>query len=92
MKDVYDKLTMEDLTEDLQYLAEACGMEGARNVLRNYAGVSFYIPHVARFDGFVERYLENNKDKSVKTLSIELKTSEQHIRNKLKALRNKKQN
>lgn len=37
-------LSIEDLPEDLRFVAETCGLEVAKTLIRNCAGTSVYIP------------------------------------------------
>lgn len=69
----------EDLTPDLQLLADVVGMENTRVILRELAGVYLYIPNISRLERFVLRYLQDNIDKPVKKTANELGVSAQFL-------------
>ena len=69
----------EDLTPDLQLLADVVGMENTRVILRELAGVYIYIPNISRLERFVLRYLQDNIDKPVKKTANELGVSAQFL-------------
>jgi len=78
--DIFDEVTTEDLTPDLQILANQCGMDTLRTLLRNYGGLSIYIPRISRLDNFISKYLNGNRSKSMKQLAVDLGVSEQFVR------------
>ena len=80
MIDVLDQINEEDLTPDLQMLASVTGIEPIRQLLRNFAGMSFYVPKVSRFDTFIIKYIKKSPDKSLKILALELGVSEQYLK------------
>ena len=82
MINVYDFIAADDLTEDLIMLADVCGMDVVRQMMQNFAGLSFYVPRVSRLDGFIDRYMQNNQDKSLKAIALELGVSSQFLKNK----------
>ena len=84
MPDVYDHIDIDDLTEDLQLIAEICGMEAIRNLLRHYSGLNIYVPKISRLDRFILKYIGKNRSRPIKQLALELKISEHHLRNLLK--------
>ncbi|MCX7909303.1 MAG: hypothetical protein N2560_07295 [Ignavibacteria bacterium] len=88
-KDVFQKVEIDDLTDDLKLIALACGIETVRTLLRHCAGISFYVPKIARLDKFVSRYVKDNSDKTFKEIARELGVTEQFIK---KIFRNKKTN
>lgn len=69
----------EDLTPDLQLLADVVGMDNTRVILRELAGVYLYIPNISRLERFVLRYLQDNIDKPVKKTANELGVSAQFL-------------
>lgn len=79
-KDIFDRIEREDLTEELLLISDVCGIETVQILLRHYSGLSFYIPKISRFDGFVIRYINENLSKSCKEIANELSVSEQYIR------------
>lgn len=82
MNQIFDYITEDELTDDLKLIAEVCGMDSVRKLLQHLAGLSFYVPKVSRLDKFINRYLKENKGKSVKNLALELGVSDQFLRNK----------
>lgn len=80
MKDVYELLTQEDLTSDLQLLQDICGIDTIKDLLRNFGGLSFYIPKITRLDSLVLKYIKGHSDKSIKQLAKELNVSEQYLK------------
>jgi hypothetical protein len=80
MADIYEGIEKEDLTEDLDMIADVCGIESVRKLMRNYPGLSFYIPKVARLDTFVVRYLKINKRRGFKQIAKDLGVSESYLR------------
>lgn len=85
MNEVFDYISQEELTEDLQMLADVCGMDTVRLMLRNFSGLSFYVPRISRLDGFIDRYMKDNKEKSLKTIALELGVSSQFLKNRQRA-------
>lgn len=79
-KDVFTKVEIEDLTDDLKLVANACGIETVRNLLRNCAGISIYVPKLARLDKFIRRYIKENSNKPFKQIASELGVTEQFIK------------
>lgn len=80
MNDIFSIIQEEDLTPDLQMLSETCGLDVVRNILRNFGGLNFYIPKISRLDTFIERYIRENKNKTLKQLAKELNLSERYLR------------
>jgi hypothetical protein len=81
--DVYDMITIDEVTPDMRLLADVCGEEAMRQILRHLGGTQFYIPKMSKFDSFVLRYYNQNKDKPLKYIAIQLGVSEQYVRNKI---------
>lgn len=74
--DVYDQIKKDELTEDLQLIANICGLDPVRSLLRHYSGMSFYVSRLSRLDNFVKNYLNKNSEKSIKTMAKELGVTE----------------
>lgn len=81
MSDIFEQLEINDLTPDLIMLAKVIGMEAMRDTLRNFYGMSFYIPKISRFDGFIIRYINRHPDKRYKEIALRIGVSEQFIKN-----------
>ncbi len=78
--DIFEQIEFEDLTEDLKMLAEACGLDTVRKMLKFFGGLNFYIPKISRLDKFILKYLSQNKEKSQKQIARELNVSEYFLR------------
>jgi hypothetical protein len=78
--DIFNLVNEDDLTPDLIIMADICGLESVRQMLRQFPGMGFYIPKLSRLDGFVNRYIKENTDKPVKILAKDLKVSEQYLK------------
>jgi hypothetical protein len=79
MQDKLYLIEYEDLTPDLQLLADVIGMDTTRIILRELAGVYLYIPNISRLERFVLRYLTSNIEKPVKKTANELGVSAQFL-------------
>jgi hypothetical protein len=79
--DVFAKITEEDLTPDLRMISDACGIDSVKGLLREFGGMSFYIPKITRLDKFILKYLDENNEKSLKQIAKELNVSEQFLKN-----------
>ncbi|MBI5324238.1 MAG: hypothetical protein HZB41_02985 [Ignavibacteriae bacterium] len=80
MNDVYELLTEEDLTSDLQLLQDICGIETLKVILRNFGGLSFYIPKITRLESLVLKYVRTHSDKTYKQIAKDLNVSEQYLK------------
>lgn len=85
--DIFERITKDDLTNDLKILADTCGIEVVQNLLRNCAGLTIYVPKISHLDKFIIRYIRENSYKSFKLIAKELGVSEQHIRNVFRSFR-----
>lgn len=85
--DIFGKIMQEDLTNDLQIVAETCGIEVVQNLLRNCSGLTIYVPKISHLDRFILRYVRENSHKSFKVIARELGVTEQHIRNIFRNIR-----
>lgn len=79
MKDIYDNIQIEDLTDDLELIATVVGIDTLRNLMRKLQGAYLYIPKISRLEKFVIRYLQENQDKSLKQVAVELGVSTQYL-------------
>lgn len=85
--DIFERITKDDLTNDLKILADTCGIEVVQNLLRNCASLTIYVPKISHLDKFIIRYIRENSYKSFKLIAKELGVSEQHIRNVFRSFR-----
>jgi hypothetical protein len=79
-RNLYQSIQEEELTPDLQLLAQVCGMESIRIILKEFKGLNFYIPKITRIEKFVRRYLRENQSKPPKELARELGVSENYVK------------
>ncbi len=80
MQSIFDEIQKEELTPDLQLLADVCGMECVRLLLRTLPSSSFYLPKITRFEKFIARYVEQHQDKTERMLALELGVCEPFIK------------
>lgn len=84
MKNFESKLKYEELTPDLALLADIIGIEAVNKLIENLAGMSFYVPKIAKFPKYIQRIYEMEKDNySIKEMSLKIGISEQYLRNLL---------
>lgn len=84
MIDFYELINYEDLTPDIKLIADVCGIEPVRNILKNLNGLQFYIPKVTSFERFVFRYINENNHKSIKEIARELEVTEYYLKTVIK--------
>jgi hypothetical protein len=87
MQDIYGAIKSDELPPDLALLSKVCGIECIQSLLREFGGLSFYIPKITRIDLFIGRYLKEHKSDPPKKLALDLNVSEQYIKKMLKELR-----
>jgi len=80
-KSIYEQIRRDELTNDLDMIAEVIGIDNVYKLLGELQGISFYIPKITRLDKFIARYMSENKDKSSKQIAKELRVSEIFINN-----------
>jgi hypothetical protein len=78
--DVFDLITVDDLTGDLAMLSDVIGLENVRKMIKEFNGLTFYIPKIKRLDAFVHRYLEENSNKTPKEIARFLSVSENFVK------------
>jgi hypothetical protein len=81
MNDALELLTQDDLTPDLSMLAEVCGIDTIKLILKNFPAMSFYIPKIAHLEKFIKKYIMLYPEKNTKILAKELNVSEQFLKN-----------
>lgn len=69
-QDIFAQITKEDLTNELLIVANSCGIEVVRELLRNCAGVTIYVPKVSYLNKFISRYIRENLDKNLKSFHV----------------------
>lgn len=80
MMEIYEQIKEEELPPDMQMVADVCGIEAARKMLKEMSGMSVYIPKMSKIAPFIKRYLRENPDKSRKALARTLKVSELYLK------------
>ena len=80
LNEIVNQIRENELTPDLQMIAETIGMDAVRELLKKLGGLNFYIPRLARLESFIERYMKQEPGKSIKQLAIELRVSEQFLK------------
>lgn len=79
--DLFNNLTQDDLSNDLKMIADLCGMEIVIQLMRNYAGLQFYIPKISSFKSVYIRIIQSEGlNASNKDLASKLDVSEEFIR------------
>ena len=73
-------ITLDELTPDLQIVADKCGLDTVLLLLKHLQGTNIYIPRISRLTDYVLRYIKENIAKSIKELALELGVSENFIR------------
>ena len=73
-------IAFEELTPDLQFVADKCGFNTVLELLKNLQGTNIYIPKMAKLTDYVIRYIKVNSNKKTKQLADELGVSENYIR------------
>lgn len=88
-EDIIEMLEEQDLPEHFQIVAEVCGIETARLLIKELGGISLSIPMVNSLRTLIERYVsENAKDIPIKKIARELGMNERAIANILRKIEN----
>lgn len=83
-------LEIQDLPEHFQIVAEACGIETARILIKELGGISLNIPKISSLRSLVERYLvENIAKEPIKKIARDLGMNERAIARILKQVSKK---
>ncbi len=80
MNSVFDQIREDELTDDLKLVSKVVGIDAVRKILKDFGGLSFYIPKLTRLDGFVDRYMKQNRNKTAKQIALDLGVSEHYLR------------
>jgi hypothetical protein len=84
MKDVFQLISREDLTVDLQLIFDICGMDIVVQLIKNLSGLSIYIPKISHLDTLVEKYIKSHPQKNYKEIAKDLNVSEPYLKNLVK--------
>lgn len=86
--EIIELLEENDLPEHFQIVAETCGIETARILIKELGGITVSIPMVTSLRSLLERYIrENVNEIPIKRIARELGMSERAITNILKKLK-----
>ena len=66
MDKIFDFMTKEDLTPDLGMLESVLGMDIIKKLLKEFSGMSFYIPKITRLDSLIMKYIEKIKERQLR--------------------------
>jgi len=80
MNDVFEKIEYSDFPEDIKLIADICGVEAARKLIKALQGINIYFPRITAMDSFIKRYINSDKEKSIKMYARELAVSEQFLK------------
>jgi hypothetical protein len=90
-EDIIELLEEQDLPEHFQIVAETCGIETARILIKELGGITVSIPMVNSLRSLIERYIkENIKEIPIKKIARELGMNERAVGNIIKKIANKK--
>jgi len=86
--DVLNMLEEKDLPEHFQIVAETCGIETARVLIKELGGITVSIPMITSLRSVLERYiLENVEEIPIKKIARDLGMNERAIGNILKKIK-----
>ena len=81
-KEIIEMLEEQDLPEHFQIVAETCGIETARLLIKELGGITLSVPMVNSLRTLIERYVsENSKEIPVKKIARELGMNERAVTN-----------
>ena len=80
--DVINILEEKDLPEHFQIVAETCGIETARILIKELGGITVSIPMLTSLRPLLERYIRDNvNDIPIKKIAWELGMNERAVKN-----------
>jgi len=84
-EDIIEMLEEQDLPEHFQIVAETCGIETARLLIKELGGITVSIPMMTSLRSLLERYIkENVKEIPIKKIARELGMNERAVANILR--------
>lgn len=87
-QNLLDYLEISDLPEDLKDIANECGLETVKLLLRVFPSTNIYIPNLKNLESPVKKYIsERYKKKTPRELARDLSLSEPHIRKMIRSLK-----
>jgi hypothetical protein len=85
---VINMLEENDLPEHFQIVAETCGIETARVLIKELGGITVSVPMVTSLRSLVERYIQENVEEiPIKKIARELGMNERAIANILRKIK-----
>lgn len=79
-KIITHNLLYEELTPDLQLLADSCGLETVNLLINRFRGQQIYIQKLPSYPDYVKRYVREHPLHSTRRISRDLGVSEGFIR------------
>ena len=79
MDKAYNNIEFEDLTPDLEIIADVCGIEATRKLIEHASGHTYYIPKLSKLKGFCLEYVKKNKDETNFKIARNLECSTEYI-------------
>lgn len=87
-EDIIEMLEEKDLPEHFQIVAEVCGIETARLLIKELGGISLSIPMVNSLRSLIERFIsENSSVISIKKIARELGMNERAVAKIFKSIK-----
>ena len=87
-EDIIKMLEEKDLPEHFQIVAEVCGIETARLLIKELGGISLSIPMVNSLRSLIERFIsENSSVISIKKIARELGMNERAVAKIFKSIK-----
>lgn len=87
-EEIIEMLEEQDLPEHFQIVAEVCGIETARILIKELGGISLSIPMVNSLRTLIERFIaENSRIISIKKIARELGMNERAVAKIFKSLK-----
>ncbi len=74
-----NSLQREDLSEDMQLLADLAGIEVVRKITEHCGGLRFYVPKLTHNKQFIKRYINNNVNEENSRLALSLGISVSYV-------------
>jgi hypothetical protein len=71
-EDILEKLDMNDLTPDLQLIAEKNGIDAVKELFRTWDGLPFYVPKFNRIPSLLKKYVASRPGVHPKVLAKEI--------------------
>ena len=74
-----NSLKMEDLSPEMELIAQLCGIEIVKQLIDSYGGLRFYVPKLSHNKDLVSRYINNNISTNNWKLALELGVSISYV-------------